>query len=43
MLKGISLSSVRELLEDNTDREMEEIQKLWERMGIRNTEKKSKV
>ena len=40
MLKGISLSSVRELLEDNTDREMEEIQKLWERMGDKEYRKK---
>ncbi len=39
-MKGIKGSAVRELLNENTDSEICEIQKLWERMGSKEYRKK---
>lgn len=39
-LKGVSSSTIRELLEENIDNEISEIQKLWERMGNKEYRKK---
>ena len=39
-LKGVSSSDINELLDENTENEIEEIQKLWERMGDKEYRKK---